>query len=280
MQPDNFAPGEPQPATGAEIKEFTAFAEELADAARTVILPYFRAETAVAVENKLQGGFDPVTAADRAAEQAMRDLIAKRFPKHGIIGEEFPEKKSRNGLSWVLDPIDGTRAFISGLPTWGVLIGLVQEGRPLIGVVDQPYIGERFIGFPGGATFKRGPEDRPLSIRACGQLRDAVLSTTDPHLFEGKEAQAFDQVRAAVKLTRFGYDCYAYAMLAGGHIDLVIESGLKQHDVAALIPVIEGAGGVFSNWRGGPAFMGGQVIAAGDQRAHAQALVALKRAAT
>jgi len=280
MQPDNFASGEPQPATEAELKEFAAFAETLADAAGVAILPFFRAETEVAVENKAKGGFDPVTAADRAAETAMRELIVKKFPKHGIIGEEFPEKKSRNGYSWVLDPIDGTRAFISGLPLWGVLIGLVQEGRPLIGVVDQPYIGERFIGYPGGAMFKRGGEERPLAIRSCGQLRDSVLSTTDPHLFVDKEAQAFDQVRAAVKLTRYGYDCYAYAMLAGGHIDLVIESGLKQHDVAALIPVIEGAGGVISNWRGGPAFMGGQVIAAGDQRVHAQALVALKRAAS
>ncbi len=277
MQPETFASGEPLPATDAEIRDFTSFAETLADAAREAILPFFRDEHAL--ENKAKSGFDPVTAADRAAEQAMRDLIAKKYPKHGIIGEEFAEKKSRSGYSWVLDPIDGTRAFISGLPSWGVLIGLVQESRPIVGVIDQPYIGERFLGFPGGAVFKRGGQEHPLTTRPCGHLREAVLSTTDPYLFEGKEAQGFDQVRAAARLTRYGYDCYAYAMLASGHIDLVIESGLKQHDVAALIPVIQGAGGMVTNWRGGPVFMGGQIIAAGDQRVHAQALVALKRAA-
>jgi histidinol phosphatase-like enzyme (inositol monophosphatase family) len=280
MQPETYSTGEPtqQPATQAELLELTAFAEALADAAGAAILPHFRTQTAI--ENKAKSGFDPVTIADRAAEQAMRDLIGKKYPKHGIVGEEFPEKKSRCGLTWVLDPVDGTRAFISGMPLWGVLIALVQEGRPVIGVIDQPYMQERFIGFPGGARFKRGGAEETLSTRACGQLRDAVVTTTDPHLFTAPELQGFDQVRAAAKLTRYGGDCYAYAMLALGHVDLVIESGLKQHDVAALIPVIEGAGGLVTNWRGGPASMGGQVIASGDPRAHAQALVALRRAAT
>ncbi|MET0545238.1 MAG: histidinol-phosphatase [Caulobacterales bacterium] len=280
MQPETFGSGEPssQHATDAELAELTAFAETLADAARAAILPFFRAQNEI--ENKAKAGFDPVTAADRAAEAAMRELIGRKYPKHGIIGEEMPEKKSRCGLSWVLDPIDGTRAFIAGLPLWGVLIALVQEGRPVIGVIDQPYMGERFIGYPGGATFKRtGENERPLSTRACGQLRDAVVMTTDPYILTAPELHGFDQIRAASKLTRYGADCYAYAMLAMGHVDLVIESGLKQYDVAALIPVIEGAGGLVTNWRGGPASMGGQVIASGDPRAHAQALVALRRAA-
>jgi myo-inositol-1(or 4)-monophosphatase len=264
-------------AAADQIEELLRFAETLADCARAAILPHFRALPDV--ENKAASGFDPVTIADRAAETAMREVIGKAYPKHGIIGEEFPEKKSRDGFSWVLDPIDGTRGFMCGLPTWGVLIALAFEGRPLIGVIDQPYLGERFLGFPDGARFSRDGAEQPLSTRPCAHLRDAVLSTTDPYLFGAAEAVGFEQVRATAKLTRFGGDCYAYAMLAMGCIDLVIESGLKQHDVAALIPVIEGAGGIVTNWRGGSASMGGQVVASGDPRTHAEALVALRRAA-
>ncbi|MBI1251515.1 MAG: histidinol-phosphatase [Alphaproteobacteria bacterium] len=251
-----------------------AFADELADAARAAILPYFRGEHGL--ENKAAAGFDPVTEADRASEKAMRALIEARFPTHGISGEEFGEKPSQDGYLWALDPIDGTRAFISGLPLWGVLIGLSFEGRPLIGVMDQPYLGERFRGFPGGAELVTRDGVRPLKTRSCAALGEATLSTTDPYLFKDAEAEAFARVRQAARLQRFGCDCYAYCMVALGTIDLVIESGLKMHDVAALIPIVEGAGGRMTTWDGGDALRGGRVLACGDARVHAEAMALLR----
>jgi myo-inositol-1(or 4)-monophosphatase len=253
------------------------FAETLAQAARGAILPHFRASPYI--DNKAEDGFDPVTIADRAAETAMRALIEKHYPEHGIEGEEFGVKPSQNGWTWVLDPIDGTRAFIAGLPTWGTLIALNQDGRPRIGVIDQAYLEERYIGADGAAwSITRGARQR-MQVRACDHLKHAILATTDQNLFRGAEGGGFEMVRRTAKLTRYGYDCYAYAMLAAGFIDMVIESGLKAHDVQALVPVIEGAGGMVTNWRGEPAWRGGQVIAASDPRIHEQALVALKRAA-
>ncbi len=264
--------------TDAETQTYLAFAEELADAARAAILPHFRAPTTI--EAKPGARFDPVTAADKGAETAMRALIEARFPDHGIVGEEFPDKPAAGKLSWVLDPIDGTRAFISGLPLWGVLIALVHEDAgPLIGIVDQPYLQERFRGFPGGADLHTRDGVRPLSVRACAALRDATVSTTDPHLFNGAEAGGFELVRASAKLTRFGYDCYAYAMLALGQIDLVAESGLRPWDVCALMPVIEGAGGRVTDWRGRRNWAGGQVLATGDARVLEEALSVLSRVA-
>ncbi len=229
--------------------EFLAFVDELADAARAAILPHFR--TAVATEGKVSGkpGFDPVTEADKAAETAIRALIEKRYPAHGILGEEFG-KSGGDDYCWVIDPIDGTRAFISGLPLWGVLIGLVRNGAPLIGVIDQPYIGERFRGWPGGANFTNAQGTKDLRVSACATLRDAKIATTDTNLFSGGEAGGFEHLRATAKVTRFGCDCYAYAMVAAGMMDLVVESGLAPWDVAALIPVIEGAGGLVTDWRG------------------------------
>lgn len=251
----------------ADIILYRAFAEELADAARTAILPFFR--NAHGVEDKSKGtgigqAFDPVTEADRAAETAMRALIETRFPRDGILGEEFGEKASQDGFTWVLDPIDGTRAFMSGLPLWGVLIALSYEGQPLIGVMDQPYLDERFIGFPGGAELKSRGATTPLKTRACANLQSATLSSTDPYLFEGAEGEAFASLRKSVRLTRFGYDCYAYAMLAAGHLDIVAESGLKPYDIQALIPIIRGAGGDVISWNGGDASQGGRVLAIGD----------------
>jgi myo-inositol-1(or 4)-monophosphatase len=265
---------------GADLIEgFIAFANRLADGARAEILPHFR--TPMNVENKAAGAvFDPVTLADRGAEIAMRALIEAAYPDHGIEGEELGVKAARGPFSWTLDPIDGTRAFIAGLPTWGTLIALTFEGRPLIGVIDQAYLDERYIGAPGAAFAVTRGVRTPLHVRDCAHLREATAATTDPYLFDGAEAGGFEMVRRTAKLTRYGYDCYAYAMLAAGRIDLVIETGLKTYDVHALIPVIEGAGGMITNWRGGPAWRGGQVIAAGDSRPHEQALVALKRAAT
>ncbi|MGE3303301.1 MAG: histidinol-phosphatase [Hyphomonadaceae bacterium] len=271
-----------------KIAELRAFAGALADAAHAAILPHFRTALDVEAKAGVKPGFDPVTVADRNAEAAMRALIEKTYPDHAILGEEFGEKPGAGEYAWVLDPIDGTRAFISGLPLWGVLIGLVREGAPLIGVIDQPYIGERFTGFPGGAAYESRAGSGKLRARPCARLTEATFSTTDPHLFAGAEAGAVEMVRQTAKLTRFGCDCYAYAMVASGHIDIVIESGLASWDVAALAPVVEGAGGALRDWTGRPLhetdwFMQpagrGQIVAVGDARVLDDALVALKRAA-
>jgi len=224
-----------------DIPRLLAFADTLADAARAAILPFFRAPHVC--EDKGRARFDPVTEADQASERAMRALIAQAFPDHGILGEEYGGTLATEGYQWILDPIDGTRAFISGLPTWGVLIGLYYDGRPLIGVMDQPYLDERYRGWMKAANVTASGETKPLQSRACASLSEATLSTTDPYLFIGAEAEAFSRVRAAAKLTRYGYDCYAYCMLAAGHIDCVIENGLKPFDIAALIPIVTGAGG-------------------------------------
>ena len=249
----------------------------MADAARAAIAPYFR--QVMQVENKLAGGFDPVTAADRASEMAMRAVLAKLAPDDGILGEEFPDQPSRNGRQWVLDPIDGTRAFIAGLPTWTVLIALSENGRPHLGLIDQPHIGERFTGWPGGASYSRDGQTRPVATRKTASLAQAVLATTDAFLFQGDEWQAFDAMRQAVRLCRYGYDAYAYAMLALGGIDLVVESALQPYDVQALIPVVQGAGGVMTNWSGGDCSGGGQVLAAAHPALHAEALDWLRAAA-
>jgi myo-inositol-1(or 4)-monophosphatase len=260
-----------------DLKRLFAFTDLLADAARAAILPYFRAPNLV--ENKGGDRFDPVTEADRAAEAAMRALIEAEFPDHGILGEEYGEKPARGEFTWVLDPIDGTRAFIAGLPLWGVLIALSREGQPILGVMDQPYLDERFRGWKSGASLSARGETRDLRTRPCAALNEAILSTTDANLFEGAEAKAFASVRSAARLTRFGYDCYAYAMLALGGIDVVIESGLKPYDIQALIPIIEGAGGSVTSWSGGDAAQGGQVLAAGDVRLRDAAIALLSTAA-
>jgi histidinol phosphatase-like enzyme (inositol monophosphatase family) len=253
------------------------FAERLAEAARAAIAPYFRA--GAAIDNKLEAGFDPVTEADRASEMAMRALIEAERPEDGILGEEFGVRDSRNGRTWVLDPIDGTRAFIAGLPTWTVLIALNENGTPRLGVIDQPHVGERFIGAPEGGLYRRGGETRPLRSRSGATLETAILATTDPYLFEDEgEAAAFDAVRGASRLSRFGYDAYAYAMIAMGGVDLVMESGLQPYDVQALIPVVEAAGGVFTDWEGRPAPQGGRVLAAANPDLHAEALALIRSA--
>jgi histidinol phosphatase-like enzyme (inositol monophosphatase family) len=265
-----------------DVAELLAFAERLCEAAQRETLPRFRA--ALAVDNKLEslaGGraFDPVTEADRGAETAIRALIEERYPSHGVHGEEHGVKPADGPYEWTLDPIDGTRAFISGLPLWTTLIALSYEGRPLIGVIDQPYLGERYVGGPDGSVFRSGSIRRPLKVRPCPRLSEATIATTDAFLFDGAEMGGFEQVRRAARLARYGCDAYAYAMVAAGFVDIVIESGLQPYDVRALIPVLEGAGGLLTDWRGDPSYDGGQVIAAGDTRAHVEALIALKRAA-
>ena len=259
----------------AEQRELRDIAEEMAEAARAVTLRYFR--TDLAVDNKEAQGFDPVTIADREAELSIRAVLAKRRPDDAIIGEEFGRSDGTSGLTWVLDPIDGTRAFISGAPSWGVLIGLDAGQGPVLGLIDQPFTGERFIGGFGQADWARGGEHRPISVRACGGLENATLMTTFPEVGTPAEELAFNAVSGRCKLTRYGLDCYAYALLAMGQIDLVIEAGLNAYDVQGPIGVVQGAGGIVTDWQGNPAHNGGQIIAAGDARVHAAALDILNR---
>ncbi|NJC40972.1 histidinol phosphatase-like enzyme (inositol monophosphatase family) [Brevundimonas alba] len=260
------------------MTEFELFALELAREAARVSLPYFRG-TFEEVDKGGAAGFDPVTQADREAEAAIRRLIAERYPDHGVIGEEYGEDRPDADHVWILDPIDGTRAFIAGLPLWTNLIALRNEGCPAVGVIGQPYLDEIFIGGPSGARLIKGADETPLRVRACAHLNDALIATTDPDLFNGAELGAWTQVRAAARLARLGCDAYAYAMLAAGRIDLVAESALKVWDWSALVPVIEAAGGEVTNWRGEAPDASGQILAVGDARLRDQALVALKRAA-
>ena len=261
------------------IKEYTAFACRLVEIAGSTILPHFR--EVIDVENKHLGkGYDPVTVADRAAEQAMRDEIARVYPGHGVFGEEHGALESRDGLTWVIDPIDGTRAFVIGLLHWGVLLALNDGERPVIGVMHQPYVGETFVGSPLGAELRRGGAARTLRTRACGDLKHATVCATDPAMFKGPgEHEVFRSVTAKARTWRYGTDCYAFSLLAAGFTDLVIESGLKPYDIQPLIPIIEAAGGIVTTWAGGDAYDGGQVIAAGDRRMHAAALELLQPAA-
>src|SRR5215510_5423007 len=214
--------------------DFSSFVDQLATASGDTILPFFR--TALAVENKKVGGFDPVTAADRAAEQTMRAVIRRHFPDHGILGEEYGSERTEAEYVWVLDPIDGTKSFISGMLAWGTLIGLMRFGEPVFGMMHQPFTRERFSG-DGGAAHYRGPAGaRELRVRPCPQLSEALLFTTSPLLMNNADRARFGKVEEAVRLSRYGGDCYAYCMLAAGHIDLVIETELKPYDVLPLIP--------------------------------------------
>ncbi len=258
-----------------------AFLVELNRASSAVILPLFRAEHGMQ-DKGAAGAFDPVTEADKGAEAAIRRLVSERWPDHGVIGEEYGEDRPDAEFVWVIDPIDGTRAFISGLPVWTTLIGLRFQGEPVLGSIGQPYVGELFIGSQaqGSRLMARG-ESRPLRVRPCARLRDALIATTDPAgYFDGAEAGAWTQVRAAARLARTGCDAYAYAMVAAGQMDLVVEAGLKSWDIEAAVPVIEGAGGIVADWRGQRiGRQGGQMAIAGDPRCLDEALVALRRSA-
>ncbi|HWJ73501.1 MAG TPA: histidinol-phosphatase [Kaistia sp.] len=251
------------------------FLDRLADSATEAIMPHFRASGQV--DNKAASGFDPVTAGDRAAEAALRRLINETYPAHGIMGEEYGDENLDAENVWVLDPIDGTRAFISGLPVWGTLIGLMSAGKPALGMMAQPFTGERFSGDGETARYTGPGGPRALKTRACDGIASAVLSTTTPALFKGAEREAYLRIEDQVRLVRYGYDCYAYCMVAAGFMDAVIETGLHAYDIVALIPVIEGAGGRVTNWEGGPASAGGRVVAAGDPRLHAEILDVINR---
>lgn len=253
-----------------------ATAHAVADAARAAVLPYFRSEGLTA-DNKAGQGFDPVTEGDRATERAMREVLAKMRPQDGILGEEYGTQTGSSGLTWVLDPIDGTRGFMSGTPTWGVLIAVSDDSGPIYGLVDQPYIGERFEGGFGRANVSGPLGERKLQVRGDRALEGAVLYTTFPEVGSEAEGAAFRDVARKVKLTRYGMDCYAYALLAAGQIDLVIEAGLQIYDIQAPLAVIEAAGGIVTDWQGGPAHQGGRVLAAAGQQQHQAALEVLSR---
>lgn len=255
----------------SEIDSIKQFAEQLADASAKAILPHFR--SAMAVSNKSESGFDPVTVADREAERVIRALITEHRSADGIIGEEFGEIASSSGLSWILDPIDGTRAFISGFPLWGTLIAAHDGHESLCGVMNQPYIGERFIGDRSHSQLRcANGKVVELACRACSAIEQATLVCTSPDIFSEAELTKFNRVQRQVAMCRFGGDCYGYCMLAAGHVDLVIEAGLQSYDIQALIPIVTGAGGVITDWQGNPVTGGGAVVASGDARLHEEAL--------
>ena len=263
------------------LAELDAFLLELNRASGAVILPLFRGEHGV--ENKSAPGraYDPVTAADKDAEAEIRRRIAERYPHHGVIGEEMGEDRPDAEFVWVLDPVDGTRAFVAGLPVWTTLIGLRFQGEPVLGSIGQPFLGEIFIGSAAGSRLVSPAGERPLQVRKGVTLTDAVIATTDAEAcFNGAALGAWRQVRAASRLARFGCDAYAYAMVALGTVDLVLEAGLKSWDVEAAIPVVAGAGGLVTDWTGAPIGRhGGQMAIAGDPAVLDEALVALRRAA-
>ncbi len=257
------------------VIDFAAFLDRLASASGETILPFFR--TSLGVDNKNDGrDLDPVTEADRAAEAVMRRLIKANFPKHGIIGEEFGDEHPDAEYVWVLDPIDGTKSFISGLPIWGTLIALMHHGVPAFGMMHQPYIGERFSGDGGAASYSGPSGKRKLAVRRCASLSEATVFTTSPRLMNAADRATFEKVEAETRLSRYGGDCYSYCMLAAGHVDLVVETELKPYDIAALVPIITGAGGIVTTWEGAPAQHGGRIVAAGDPRVHAAALKLLQ----
>ena len=247
--------------------ELLTFAGRLAEASGPVIRRYFR--TPVSVEDKADAS--PVTVADRESELALRALIEREFPDHGIVGEEHGASRPGASHQWIIDPTDGTKAFITGKPMFGTLVALLRDGEPILGLIDQPVSGERWLGAAGHVTTFNG---KPARVRACPELAKAVVNSTHPDMFRKPGADRFWQVASVSKLTLWGGDCYAYGLLAIGHIDLVIEYGLKLYDFAALVPVIRGAGGAMSDWKGKPlnGASQGDVIAAGDERTLRQAL--------
>ena len=255
---------------------FVTLAGEMAVAAGEVARRYFR--TALEVHEKPDD--TPVTLADREAEAGIREIIADRYPDHGVIGEEQGSDRPEAEYVWVLDPIDGTRKFITGNPLFGTLIALLHEGRPILGVIDMPMLGERWIGAAGRATrFEDRQGAREVRVRSCAELAGAVLTATTPHMFGEAEFPAFERVRRAAKMVLYGGDCFAYGALASGHLDLVVEADMAPYDFMALVPVVTGAGGVMTDWSGRPLGLvtDGRLIAAGDERVHEAALELLAR---
>ncbi len=250
------------------------FMLRIAAAAAGETLPRFRMAGLVS-DNKYAVGFDPVTEADREAERAIRSLIGEAYPGHGILGEEFGAENGDSRHVWVIDPVDGTRSFISGIPLWGTLVGLLEDGDAVAGMMSQPFTGELFYADAGGAHYDGPGGARRLAVRPTRALAEATLFTTSPALFAGEKREAYDRLEREVKLARYGADCYAYAMLAGGTVDLVVETGLQPYDIVALVPIIEKAGGVVTTWDGGPAEKAGDIVAAATAELHQAALALL-----
>jgi inositol-phosphate phosphatase/L-galactose 1-phosphate phosphatase/histidinol-phosphatase len=250
----------------SEVDAFVILAERLAEAVRPIVMGYFR--SGVTIDDKADT--TPVTVADREAETAMRRLIADACPDHGILGEEYGADRVDATCVWVLDPIDGTKSFVTGKPLFGTLIALLREGTPIVGVIDMPALGERWIGVDGRPTSFNG---RPARVRPCPDLDRAWLYASSPHMFPGTDAEAFERLRLKCRAAIYGADCYAYGLLASGTVDLVCEATTKPHDYCALVPVVTGAGGMISDWRGRPLGLesDGRVLAAGDEGAHATA---------
>lgn len=256
------------------ILELEDFALELAHTAGGIAQAHFRQP--ITVENKGTTAFDPVTNADRAIERVLRAAIVERYPDHGIVAEEEGERAGRGEYTWFIDPIDGTRAFMTGSPLWGTLIGLARRGQPLFGLLAQPVLEEVFFGGPSGSwLIKAERRDRLKSRGGTTTLAAAVLASTHPDMFAGEKAAVFRALAGQCLLHRFGGDCYNYAMLAAGYLDLVVESQLKPYDIVPLIPILEGAGCVVTDWRGRPPLMGGDVVAAGSRELHRAALATL-----
>ena len=253
-----------------------ATAHALADRAGGVILPHFR--TGFVIDHKGGDLFDPVTAADRAAEMAIRQALSEIYPSHGILGEEYGALHADAEYCWVIDPIDGTRAFIVGQPLWGTLIGLKRGGTPVLGLMDQPFVGERFYSSERESFIRERGTTRPMRTRSCATLREALLTSSSPDLFTtDDEREHFEALARAVRLRRFGGDCYNYCLLALGQVDLVVEAGLKAYDILPLMPIIERAGGIVTTWDGADAKDGGRILAAGNRRLHEAALKLLSR---
>jgi myo-inositol-1(or 4)-monophosphatase len=263
------------------VDDFKGFAARLADAARAETLPRFRAKAEV--HNKAGMLFDPVTDADREAERAIRRLIGAMYPQHGIIGEEFGKENETADWRWVLDPVDGTRAFICGVASWATLIALERRGAPVLGLIDQPFTDERWIGLAGGGTsYARGGAARDCRVSGVKELSRARIVTTDPRkegYFTREEAEAFGKLAAETRVARFSLDAYAYGLLALGEVDLVMEASLSHHDYAALIPVVEGAGGVITGWNGESVHASerGRLLAAASPALHEAALEVINR---
>jgi histidinol phosphatase-like enzyme (inositol monophosphatase family) len=258
------------------IENLIAFIERLAAESGRAILPLFR--TGVGVDVKPGKDWDPVTEADRRAEEVIRNLIEIEFPDHAILGEEFGPKTTNSEYQWIIDPIDGTRAFVAGMPTWATLIGLYRKGAPLIGIMHQPYVGEHFLGSPSGTWHCRSGERRRLQVAHEAKLADAKIGTTSPHLFDGVHAAGFDRLRQATKMTRYGCDAYSYCLLAAGQLDIAMDPLLQVYDIAALLPVLWGSGAVVTCWDGKNPAEGGNIVAAANEELLQQAvnLLAIK----
>lgn len=261
--------------TDVSILELEDFALELAHTAGGIAEALFRRP--LTVENKGGSAFDPVTNADRAIERVLRAAIEARYPDHGIVAEEEGERVGSGDYTWFIDPIDGTRAFMTGSPLWGTLIGLTRRSQPLFGLLAQPVLGEIFFGGPNGSWLIKAESRDRLKRRNCTTLASAVLACTHPDMFAGERAVAFQALTAQCLLHRFGGDCYNYAMLSAGFLDLVVEGQLKPFDIVPLIPILEGAGCVVTDWQGHRPLGGGYVVAAATPELHAAALAVLGR---